>query len=185
MSDQILGAIGRQAAERLLVDWANLLDKPEASDRLLRRYLVVFAPVVSEVHYGATRLNAYEVIRLRNHLRKAWDAVDRRTRDWHIFQLRSLFNQWSRAYEAAEDITKKSVDWFEEPPHITPLEATMFYFQTGLANKAKHCGGTTCPAPYFIAKKKGQKHCSAKCSADATRQAKREWWHRSQNGGSL
>jgi hypothetical protein len=184
MGEKILGAVSREAAERLLVDWANLLNKPETIERLLRRYEVVLAPFVSEAD-GPTRLNAYEVIRLRNHLRKAWDAVDRRTRDWHIFQLRSLFNQWSRGFEAAEDVTTKSVDWFEDPPAITPLEATMVYFQNGLANKAKHCGGTTCSAPYFIAKKKGQKHCSAKCSADATRQSKREWWHRTQNGGSL
>jgi len=176
MSGKILGVLSRNEAERLLTDWANLPDtKDQTVQWLSRRHAHVFKPLMwDEV---APRLNGYEALSLGNHLRKAWDASDRRIRDWHIFQLRRKFSEWSRSLSLANTgELPKSVGWYEECPEATPLEAAMFYFQTAIAHKAKRCGGAECPAPYFIATRKGQKHCSEKCAAEATREAKRRWW---------
>jgi hypothetical protein len=74
--------------------------------------------------------------------------------------------------------------WLEPPP-VTPFEAAVFYFQTSIADLAKHCGNSECPAPYFIAIKKWQKYCSEKCAGPAARESKRRWWqeNRAKNGG--
>jgi hypothetical protein len=187
MARKILGVLSRREAERLLTDLANL---PDSQDKTLqwlwRRHEQVFKPL--QWDDAAPRLNAYEMLSLGNHLRKAWDASDRRIRDWYIFQLRRKFSEWSFALSVDYDEeirNPKPVDWFEQCPQVTFLEAAMFYFQTALAHRAKHCGGMECPAPYFVATRKGQKHCSEKCAAEATREAKRRWWaeNRAKNGG--
>jgi hypothetical protein len=136
----------------------------------------------------------------RDRLRHAWDSADRRHRDWRIFQLRQEFHKFKTAQEERANIKanvwmttaqrraqeqKRKQGWLqsrksyfevlEDPPPVTPFEATMFYFQTTLITKAKKCGGLTCPKPYFIANRKGQEHCSEKCAAEATQEAKRKW----------
>lgn len=173
-SGKILGAVTQFEAERLLSDWANLANSQSAIDRFVRRNGSLIGTILELNEPSAT---AFSLITLRNHLRDAWDSADKRKRDWSIFQLRRKFAEWSRTFAIsnAEELIGKPMDWFEQCPEATALEATMFYFQTKLTGKAKHCGGETCPAPYFIAKRKGQKHCGTKCSAEATRESKRIW----------
>lgn len=64
----------------------------------------------------------------------------------------------------------------ESVPEITTLEAAVVYLQDWIGDKAKHCSGPTCPAPYFIATKKWQKFCSPQCAEPAQRECKRQWW---------
>jgi len=66
---------------------------------------------------------------------------------------------------------------FEEVPKVTPFEAAMIYLQKALAGKTRHCPNETCPAPYFITTKKGQKFCSPECGDPVRREAKRRWWN--------
>lgn len=186
-SNKILGMVSRAEADQVLQDLANLADcNPESLDRLQRRNTTVLQSVASPHKGGPPRLAEFTVRNLRGELRKAWDAPDRRQRDWYIFQLRTWFNMYSRVFEESKAVeaggSKPNVVIVECPP-VTPLEAVMFYFQTGVADKAKHCQNPGCPAPYFIAEKRWQKYCSEACSGPATRDAKRRWWQENRAGG--
>ena len=184
-SSKILGVIERHEAEGLLVEWANLRDNDaRACLKLLSRYAEVFKDTLP--------ISSLALLSYRDTLRKAWDAPDRRRRDWHMFEFRHAFEFSKRLKAAGENIEQL---WREgnrermlelmEPPLITPLEAVAFYFQTVIADRARHCGGPECPAPYFIAVKRWQKYCSPECAGPATRESKRQWWreNRAKNGG--
>jgi hypothetical protein len=182
---KILGVIDRREAEGLLVEWANLRDDDSrACLKLLARYRDVFKETLP--------ITSLALLSYRETLRKAWDAPDRRRRDWYTFQLRHAFEFSKRLKAAGEDVeqlwregNRERLMELMEPPSITPLEAVAFYFQTYIAERAKHCGGPDCLAPYFIAVKRWQKYCSEKCAGPATREAKRKWWNdnRAKNGG--
>jgi hypothetical protein len=45
-----------------------------------------------------------------------------------------------------------------------------------MADRMRYCVNPTCPAPYFIAKRRSQKYCSEKCTAPAQREFKAAWW---------
>jgi hypothetical protein len=185
---KFLGVIARKDAEVLLLDWANLTDDEQAIRRLIRRHEHILNSLklgLQEKVFGF-KFQMFDLFRLRDHLRKAWDARDRRMREWHIFQLRRLFSEMTRdRSDEAARLENPSIEWLEEAPPLTPLEATAFYFQTVVADRAKHCAGPECPAPFFIAVKRWQKYCSEKCAAPATREQKRQWWrdNRAKNGG--
>jgi hypothetical protein len=150
-------------------------------ERLLAKHATAFPGITLQ------RGNHFQLQVFRNRLRQAWDARDQYSRDWYISKFCEDFHKFIVLEELAKEAMNAptgSLDFHAqelytsrggEPPPLTPFEATMFYFRTTLANKAKHCGNATCPAPYFIAKKKGQQHCGEKCAASATREAKRRW----------
>jgi hypothetical protein len=183
MSDRLLGAIPRNVAEGLLTNWANLdFSHARAVAKFQKRYASTLGTLDQETLRD-----------LQGQLRLAWDTADPRVREWLCIQLRVSFHQLCaqqehlhRARPAGVYPGPLSFSVLQIPP-ITEFESAMYYFQTALANKAKHCGAATCPAPYFISTKKGQQHCSQKCAAEATRKLKREWWrvNRAKNGGSL
>jgi hypothetical protein len=64
----------------------------------------------------------------------------------------------------------------KEPPPQTPFEQAAFQFHR-VAARARHCNNFDCPAPYFFARRKGQKYCTPKCAGVGEREAKRRWWH--------
>jgi hypothetical protein len=196
-SRKILGVIARSDAERLLLDWANLPELPdygpaelEAYMRLLSRHPQVFGHIeVSDARFQIEEIGV--------RLRQAWDAPNRRNRDWYCFQLRAKFHQWKTQVEFFRHHPPVHIDqvdirvheqlWksLEEPPPISDFEAAIFYFQTSISDRAKYCGGPDCPAPYFIATKRWQKYCSLACAGPAGREAKRKWWHEHKGKGSL
>jgi hypothetical protein len=186
---KFLGVIARKDAEALLLDWANLPDEQEdAIRRLMRRHGKTLGPLKLEHQekvFGF-KFQMFDLFRMRDYLRKAWDAKDRRTREWHIFQMRSFFSVLTRMRsDEAKRFDNPNEEWLEEAPPITELEAVAFYFQTVIADRAKRCAGLECPAPYFIAKKRWQKYCSEECAGPAMREQKKQWWrdNRAKNGG--
>jgi hypothetical protein len=171
---KILAVLTPRDAQRLLLDWVNL-DFLRGRDDQLRRFRARHKDVIGPLRDG-------DLQDLRDELRLVWDEQDRRRQDWYIFRLRDSFHR----YGIMHDITEKReapspqrlAGRLSEPPEITAFEAAMFYFQRQLAASAKHCRNETCPAPYFIAKKKWQKFCSEKCTGPANRESKREWWRK-------
>jgi len=155
-----------------------------ARDRLYSRYADVFkdCPLVS-------------LLVLRDLARKAWTAPDVRSADWYLFRLRHLHWETVRRVRAVQDAAKSSAKTdrelptipgtFDEamravsqsePPPVTKFEAAAFYLQKNL-RRALYCPNAECPAPYFFAKKKGQKFCSPECALLAQRESKRRWWN--------
>ena len=45
-----------------------------------------------------------------------------------------------------------------------------------LSDRLRVCANGTCPAPYFVARNRNQKFCSAACAGPSIRASKREWW---------
>jgi hypothetical protein len=196
MAPKILGTVTVKEAERFLEELSNLPDVPDYDDLRRRglssndlqngrypayeRMATRNAAVIGQIEMRPTVL--VNLIRLRDHLRQAWDAKDRRYRDWYCFCLRRHFHWLTTLMDPMNEHGGRD---FDNPPALTPFEATMFYFQTALATKAKHCGGSTCPAPYFIARRKRQQHCSVSCSADVTRASKRRWWANRNDAGGI
>jgi hypothetical protein len=184
IESKILGLVSVKEAERLLFDWANL--KESDLEKFVSRYRYVFSglPKVS--------LFAYQEL-----LREAWDAPNSRDRSWYLFMLRHSY---------AFEMRRRNVEGFSNsdllgpmtperqlalkqlmkaPPEISPIEATLYYLQEGVGDRAKHCGYEGCRNPYFIAEKRWQKYCSEECAAPANRDAKRKWWHENKGKGSL
>jgi hypothetical protein len=173
--NKILGVIMPSHAENLLVSLANL----KGSERMRALY----SDVVGS-------LSVHELMSLRDELRLVWDTQDRRHRDWYLFRLRDSFQHdvilGDVKAKGGPPNPGRLASRLAAPPEITPFEGALFYFQTRLGELARHCGNATCPAPYFIAKKKWQKYCSPECAGPATRESKRQWWreHRAKNGAS-
>ena len=186
------GTMPGARAERLLTDWANVNVKYPAGlsraqieridaeiRRLVSRYPEVFPalPDLTEILRSAETAFPYVwdfVASLQKTLRRAWDARDARHRDWYIFEARARY-RYGIVIEAA--IQERGAAALSDPPDLTPLEQAMYHFQR-IGERARHCPNPECPAPYFLAAKKGQKYCSSKCSAPAQREQKRDWWRR-------
>jgi hypothetical protein len=214
---KILGMITPTDAERLLVDWANLHDLPYSTGqakqirenlsagipapptdeclRLVNRNPQVFGRGALDWELNGVAgfgLTVFDLIEIRDLLRRVWNAREQRSREWYCFHLRQRFYVW----ESGADFIRTHPGfpfgerWSErssylDPPPVTPFEAAVFYLQTSIADRAKCCGGQDCPAPYFIALKRWQKYCSEACAGPANREAKRKWWHEHKGKGSL
>jgi hypothetical protein len=265
-SHQILGMIDPRRAERLLTYLANVdpstwgpepeytgeslqamssgLEHPKIVKKLLSDYPEVFEPI----NRADPENLPWRIGKLTTCLRRIWDAVDSRHRDWHLFELRREYHgatirtgaskrldeagkhayglkgilmnlqrqeEWLRGAIKGDKtntlvghlkddtyIWTHQLSAFEEqiaglkeeiavenrresvPPDITPMEAALYHLQR-IGDRARHCPNPECPAPYFIAMKKGQKYCSPDCAEPSRRESKRKWWNvnRGKEGG--
>jgi hypothetical protein len=120
-----------------------------------------------------------------------------REREWHIFAARHQFHsstvymlagrmlRRARVNEPLYDHMSPEEDYLSPEgdtlrlsvPALTPFEQAMYHLQR-IAKRMRHCQNPDCPAPYFLARKKGQKYCCSKCSAPMQRAQKREWWRK-------
>lgn len=96
-------------------------------------------------------------------LRCAWDEPDVRRKEWLLFEVRRA--EHIGVYCGTPN----------DPPDWTLFEQAMFHLQ-GIAERAKHCPNSDCPAPYFIAPKRRYKFCSPACALPAQQRNKRDWW---------
>lgn len=224
--NKILGVLDRAEAERCLLQWTNLRDLPYSAQqqavlrkkltmgipveptgecrKLVDRNLQVFGPNALDWYYGCISgfgLTVFDLIDIRDLLRRVWEAPERRSREWCSFQLRQRFYGWQAQadfWRANLQTHKEFIDpegqkLFEEwgkgsyldPPPVNGFEAMVFYLQTTVADHAKRCLNPDCPAPYFIAKKRWQKYCSEECAGPVNREQKRRWWHENKGRGSL
>jgi hypothetical protein len=165
-----------------------------AVSRLIKRHPEIFGLFVSDPPADSESLIRGEdwalVAHVQRFLRLAWDSPDSRHRDWYLFKARDHYHHnrvfmplWQKRMRQAADlrqeIDKPLTDEEDRarisPPLLGAFEQVMYYFQR-ISSRARHCPNPDCPAPYFLAKKKGQKYCSAKCSAPAQREQKKLWW---------
>lgn len=164
--------------------------------RLVKRYPEVFCslPAVSAppaIRDSDVATQHWEVVaRVQQFLRLAWDASEMREREWHIFAARHEFHSDTVYMPKAMERIRKRVeanqplDEYMTPeedalrlsvPALTPFELAMYHLQR-IAKRMRHCQNPDCPAPFFLARKKGQKYCCSKCSAPMQRALKRKWW---------
>lgn len=168
--------------------------------RLVKRYPEVFCslpavavpdPDPASVRESDVAIQHWEIVaRVQQFLRLAWDASGMREREWHIFTARHEFHISTVYTPVVMERIRKSVeankplDEYRTPeedalrlsvPALTQFERAMYHLQR-IAKRMRHCQNPDCPAPYFLARKKGQKYCCSKCSAPMQREQKRKWW---------
>lgn len=160
----------------LRFDYSNRRDTHKDVERLLRDYPDIFANLPEGSYQWATGQPAFARNRKWDALvgpmlkiQLAIDAADERSRDWHLFQMRLYY------------FTVTNPKAVGVPP-LTAFERAVYHFQR-IAHKAKHCQNPECPAPYFLAKKKGQKYCTEDCAADSQKEYKRKWWNENRGAG--
>lgn len=178
--------------EAVLVDWANAqttLDDFRRGDNgadalmgLIRKYPEFFGLLPE---HPTTYFLAVNTV--QRFLRMAWDATDLRRREWFIFKARYYYHKhcvsippgFSIATEVSREekarILREVRATEQSPPPLTPFERVAWHFHR-IAERARRCANVECPTPYFFAKAKGQKYCSANCAGPALREQKRIWW---------
>jgi hypothetical protein len=184
--------------EAVLVDWANSQttvddflrgDVGDALMGLIRKYPEFFG---SMPKHPTTYFLAVNTV--QRFLRMAWDATDLRRREWFIFKARYYYHQHNVSippgFSIAEEVSREEKARIlhesraaeQAPPPLTPFEQVAYHFHR-IADRARRCGNPECPAPYFFARKKGQKYCSATCAGPAQRAQKLRWWRQNRGKG--
>jgi len=158
VDEQILGIMSARKIEKVLTEWANMATDVEqleaACSRLLRLCPEVFG------NYPDNTLDTAGLF--CGLLQKAWDARGERERNWYLVSLESFYHRTSNHF-------------IDPPKTVTAMEAVMNHFRRN-ARRALHCLNPECPAPYFFAKKKGQRYCTTDCARPAQLASKRRWW---------
>ena len=112
---------------------------------------------------------------VRRVLAMAWRRPTVLSRQLCILQLLASYvaldgSEVGRAiYEGGEFLA----DWLEsrvDPFSLVGLRALQ------IADRMRYCPNPTCPAPYFIARRRSQKYCGEDCSIPAQLEFKRAWW---------
>ena len=179
---KILAIVERADAEQFLLELANFRGNIEAAKRLYRHNARILSGIQGEFENveGLPAIGWFKIGVISRQLQRAWDAPDARARDWYSHQLRLRLVEWEQEAKGFKNPNaglpdvQTHVHW--NVPAETPLEATMWYFQNSIADRAKHCLNPDCPAPYFIAEKRSRKYCSPACSGPAKLESKRNWW---------
>lgn len=127
---------------------------------------------------------------VQHFLRLAWNAPDMRAREWFLFLCRYTWRKQTLLAPLMEartidrkdapieemlTLTSAEIELRDSAPELDAFERAMYHFHK-IATQARHCSNPTCPAPFFFAKKLGQKYCSSICAGPSQREQKRLWW---------
>jgi len=199
-SDQLLGGISMQAAERLLVSLANAdFDLPTRLKAQTQKYWPDLWEQPGEKPEETEHRALLILHKIWYYLRRFWEIQDPHARDWYIYRAREWY--WlSRVHELQPEVIVKRAEidaadtadkvrsasgWLnvlvqsalDKAPDRTPFEESLFHLQN-IAGKTRRCPNPNCQAPYFIATKKGQKFCSPECARPTLLASKREYWNK-------
>jgi hypothetical protein len=181
-------------AKDFLCSLANLQDSKSACEWLQRKFpdvmeavsrnvLVLYRPKEpkalmpgSPEHTEINRRNW--LIPLRSRLRAIWRAPDVATKEWGLFRIsQDFFRRGDPAILGSENELAYRDDFLFiwEPP--TRTERFLLAL-TKWAELLTYCRNPDCPAPYFIASRRGQDYCSRECGKVGQRESKRRWWRK-------
>jgi hypothetical protein len=179
------GSLARVApvrAEKFLMSLANLCDDRASVEKFVRdfsslspeRTVADWTAFASKPEWEQLKRSPYcplpkELGQLRETLRYMWKEPDLRTRDWIAYNL--------RFYELlGVDFTllNPEVTGRQLPPP-TPFEQCVLHLRK-CVDRARYCTNPSCPAPYFFARRRGQRYCSDACAVPGQREFKRRWW---------
>jgi hypothetical protein len=179
----------------------------DAVQQLLNRYAQFFNEflAIDSASNGGSEAEldnrTRSIVGMREYIRSAWDSPDSRHRSWYMGAFRFLGQKHTQALQStrvlgslgnlaqersglplqagAREFWDRARFWgqFTEPcPPHNAFEELAFHFLR-VSERLRHCPGQDCRTPYFLIMKRGQKYCSARCSAPALREAKRRWWN--------
>jgi hypothetical protein len=189
--------VGAGEAKRFLSELANISDNPTAIARFESLYRTILAsarPTATEVmnwavnaeqdeyRYGVSdeqRMREYWLLPLRQAVRAVWRTADRRAREWGIFRIsQDLFSR--RAHRPLYVPSQSVGEEISALGCPTACEQLLIHLMR-LADHTRYCANEECPAPYFLARRRNQRYCSAECAKPAQRENKRQWWRKNGN----
>jgi len=179
---------------KALTELANLRDDPKDFDRFAKRWR-------GFVHVDERDLPGLGSIGREHIPNRFWTLRERRESLKSIWQGSSLTLSElllpneppeelrdQEAYKDRDDETGRQIGWIWEPQVKLDWQRREFIYEPrtdfqralyGLFHqsaRAKVCGNSECPAPYFIANKPTQRYCSEACAEVFQREWKRRWW---------
>lgn len=180
MKNEYLASVTQSDAKAFLRELVNLSDEPAAVRRFVEGKFARFLPwarlpttEIGEIALDesspsagqiAVKLRNDPLLSLRNALRSIWTEPDSKTKQWQIFLL------------GAE--STMAGEFVRVIPAPTAFQQVVV-FLLGWAEKTSICQNPDgCPAPYFLATRRGQKFCGEECTKPASRNYKLRWWQR-------
>jgi hypothetical protein len=177
-----------------LRELANLRDDPKDFERFVKRR-PRFVPVLERDLPGVGPIGKAQIPN------KFWTLHERREALRRIWRGSSLTLSElllpneppeklrdQEAYKDRDDETGQQTGWIWEPQVNLDWQRREFIYEPrtdfqralyGLfrqSARAKVCGNSECPAPFFIAHKPTQRYCSEACAEVFQREWKRRWW---------
>jgi hypothetical protein len=176
---------------KALVELANLRDDLVAFERFCKHwpglaYVSADAPELSPIRDTTLPIKFWTIYERREKLRSIWEG--------EAFP-------WLREFllpsDPPEEVRAKYIDrssaevqiglLWDAPITLDWRRGQIVYdprteFQRAIyqlfrqSSRAKICGNSDCPAPYFFATKATQRYCSDKCAELFQREWKRRWW---------
>ena len=165
------------AFSRFMENYGDLLP---TSTRLLPEASV--PPFISGEYAGPNKKDL--VASALRHLAQAWRARTVLAREFALLQLAARCVSPGEEPPIGGSIDSPYLNaihyneqyWANQPgPAFDPFLLVILR-ALHLADRMRYCPNSTCPAPYFIAKRRSQKYCSDACALPAQREFKRAWW---------
>ncbi len=109
-------------------------------------------------------------------LREAWNLATPFEKEWALllaaakYLSRTSFNFFGQYLGDSKD-RGLYAEWLGSDPCIAVILRAM-----SLATRLRFCPNASCPAPYFVARRRSQKYCSDACALPSQREFKRRWW---------
>jgi hypothetical protein len=182
----VVGKLGRERKEvftnpqRLIEDFANSPDSPEAIVRFTKQYGVLHR---NDVEFADTTGEG-DLIETDDFFiqTEKWSLTQKQFRtDWE-----QVGRNNARLEQVAKEITPDSVPGRLLKAYLRPsrkgfyvqlqpddLHGALWLAFVGYSDEARKCPNPTCDAPYFLATRRDQKLCSERCSRLV---ANRRWW---------
>jgi hypothetical protein len=156
--------LSRAAVERFLEDCANLKADPhsKAAAAALEKFQQRFPEIFESLE------SPEALLWIGDALSMAWEPHTEWEREWYLTHAQCLSHM-----ETASPPPP--------PPEPSALEQALLHFRQNI-RRALICRNSRCQTPYFIAREKGQKYCSKKCSALGNRKTKLDWWNENRRG---
>ena len=165
-------------SRKLLLDWVNL----QGSNQLIKKHPGLLNFLASDIE---KRDRVVEDV--QRSLRRAWEAEDERSRDWHFFIARWQYEMVHLEAEFAPILGKLARFTYPgAPPSNEPFHLAIFQLhKSGAVKRLRKCRFADCPEPYFIrGGKTKQPYCSTACHGLALREIKRRWWAKNRGKGA-
>ena len=189
-SGEALSLLARSMAtgrvEQFLLDLANLRETDAASvARFQERYSEFLFPVPEErkvgVAFKSSQSGIYGVkgfprfiFNLQFLLRRAWERPTPLDRETHLSQtLLKVHEQFLRVTERKR---AGGMEYDAIWQAFGRIVIGLTHAQR-VSDRMRRCENSSCPAPYFVARKRTQKYCSEECAAPAQREQKKAWWN--------
>jgi hypothetical protein len=189
----VLAGVAAAQAKKFLVELANLREEAAAGNRFLLHFVRLCPlpgkysqPLMSQnidrtqgAKSGDEQID--EMLRehwlspLREGVGGIWTAPDLRTKQWGVLRMldETSFKEDQTGIYLWPFWTNPRKVISLPPP--TAFELALRY----LIRSNVHtylCANRECPAPYFIASRRGQKYCSYACALSSRREVKQRWW---------